>query len=197
MSKENLALVNIPVSMITLLAPILIRDTRRQLTWFTRTYVLYLISAIPTAIYVYSTPQILSKNYYYLLLIVLLTINEFVLVLRFAAQVGFFAAISDPRIGGTYMTFLVTINNLGFALNSSIILYLAEYLPKAYAYVISVALCFFLGMIWFFSSYRTLMQLEHLPTKEWYLKDDYFKNERNAVTLSNDEVHDEMIVSGA
>ena len=34
-------------------------------------------------------------------------------VLQFVAQMSFFAKISDPSIGGTYMTLLNTIANLG------------------------------------------------------------------------------------
>ena len=169
MPKHNLALVNIPVTLIAIIAPLLIRHTKQPLIWFAGSYVFYLISAIPIAALVYFTPQMLDSSYYYPLLIGLLALNEFVMMLRFAAQVGFFASISDPRIGGTYMTFLVTIHNLGFALNSSIVLYLADQLPKQYAYVLAVGSCITVGFIWFAVSYRILQRLQQLSTQQWYL----------------------------
>jgi MFS transporter, PAT family, solute carrier family 33 (acetyl-CoA transportor), member 1 len=168
-SKQNLALVNIPVTLIAIVAPMVIRHTKLPLIWFAGSYVLCLITAIPVAAVVYFTPQMLTTNYYYPLLIFLLALNEFAMVLRFAAQIGFFASISDPRIGGTYMTFLVTIYNLGFALHSSIVLYVAEWLPKHYAYILAVGLCITVGCIWFAFSYRILQQLQQLPTQQWYL----------------------------
>ncbi|CAF3933200.1 unnamed protein product [Rotaria sp. Silwood1] len=129
--REYLALVNIPVTLITIAAPLIIRHTELPLIWYAGSYLLYLISGIPIAAYVYFTPRIISTSYYYPLLILLLAWNEFIMTLRFAAQVGFFASISEPRIGGTYMTLLVTLHNLGFALHSSIILYVANWLPKS------------------------------------------------------------------
>ena len=141
MSRENLALVNIPVTLVAIISPLLIRHTKVPLMWFAGSYVFYLISALPIVALIYFTPYMIAYNYYYPLLISSLALNEFVMILRFAAQVGFFASICDPRIGGTYMTFLVTIHNLGFAVNSSIVLYLAEYLPKKYAYIIAVGSC--------------------------------------------------------
>jgi PAT family acetyl-CoA transporter-like MFS transporter 1 len=124
---------------------------------------------LPIAAYVYFTPSMISFIYYYPVLILLLGLNEFCTVLRFSAHVGFFASISEPRIGGTYMTFLVTLLNLGFSLNSSIILYAANWFPKKYAYVIAVGISILLGAMWFGFSYRTLTKLQKLPTKKWYL----------------------------
>lgn len=157
------------MTLIAIIAPLLIRHTKQPLIWFAGSYVFYLISAIPIAALVYFTPQMLASSYYYPLLVCLLALNEFVMMLRFSAQVGFFASISDPRIGGTYMTFLVTIHNLGFALNSSIVLYLADRLHKQYAYVLAVGLCITVGFIWFAFSYRTIQQMQQLPTQQWYL----------------------------
>jgi len=95
--------------------------------------------------------------------------SEFAVALRTAAQVGFYASISEPRIGGTYMTFLVTIGNLGGALNSSIILYLASWLPKNYAYIIAVIICIVLGSLWLILSLRMIKRLQNLPIQKWYL----------------------------
>ncbi len=169
MPRENLALISIPVTVTSIIVPLIIRHTKRPLIWFARSYVLHLINAIPLAAYVYFTPRMISSGYYYPVLILLLVLNEFIKTLEFTAHVGFFASISDPLIGGTYMTFLVTLSNLGFALNSSVVLYAANWLPKRYAYLIAVASCNLLGILWFALSYRTLKRLQKLPTHKWYL----------------------------
>ncbi|CAF1392400.1 unnamed protein product [Rotaria sordida] len=70
--REYLALVNIPVTLIAIMAPLTIRHTELPLTWFAGCYALNLISGIPIAAFVYFTPQIISMSYYYPLLILLL-----------------------------------------------------------------------------------------------------------------------------
>ena len=169
LSQATLALIEVPVTLVSLIAPFVIRHTTQPLTWFARSYLLYLLSGIPIAAYVYFTPRIMHTNYYYPLLILLLACNEFIRVLRFTAQVGFFASISEPRIGGTYMTLLATLHNLGFSINSTAILYAANWFPKQYAYVIVVISCTIFGIIWLIFSFRMLQELENLPAHRWYL----------------------------
>lgn len=51
--------------------------------------------------------------FFYVILVVVMSLNELAGNFIFGAQMTFFAKISDPLIGGTYMTFLNTISNLG------------------------------------------------------------------------------------
>lgn len=67
------------------------------------------------------------------------------------------------------MTFLATLSNLGGAINSSIILYAFNWLPKKYDYLIAVLACNILGILWFSFSYRTLKRLQKLPVWKWHL----------------------------
>lgn len=50
---------------------------------------------------------------FFAILIVVAALNELAGNFIFGAQMTFFAKISDPLIGGTYMTFLNTVSNLG------------------------------------------------------------------------------------
>ena len=112
-----------------------------------------------------------------------------------SAQVGFFASISEPRIGGTYMTLLVTLYNLGFALNSSAVLFAANWLPKKYAYVIAVSSCFVLGIIWLGFSFRTLKRLQKLPTYKWYLIPETNTNDATAPDEQDKSDHEVSLIS--
>ncbi|PHJ22804.1 acetyl-coenzyme a transporter [Cystoisospora suis] len=47
--------------------------------------------------------------------------------LMFVSQMAFFAQVSDPRIGGTYMTFLNTVTNLGVKWPNTLSLLLMDY----------------------------------------------------------------------
>ena len=194
MPQATLALVEIPVTLVSITAPLVIRNTKQPLTWFSRSYVLYLISGLPIAAYVYFTPHIIYSNYYYLFLVLLLTCNEFIRVLRFTAQVGFFASISEPRIGGTYMTLLATLHNLGFSINSSLVLYAASLLPKQYAYIIAVISCTIFGVIWLVFSFRTLKRLENQPITEWYLKPETIKDDTATSVEQGENDHDILLI---
>lgn len=50
---------------------------------------------------------------FYAILLLVMSLNELAGNFIFGAQMTFFAKISDPLIGGTYMTFLNTISNMG------------------------------------------------------------------------------------
>lgn len=168
--QANLALINIPVTLVSIIGPVLIRRTEEPLTWLIRAYVLCLITALPIAAYVHFTPRMIFSSYYYPLLILLLACGEFAAILRPAAIFGFYASICEPRIGGTYITFLVTMGNLGASLNSSAILYIASWLPKRYAFVIAVAAGIILGSLWLALSLRTINRLQKLPIYKWHLR---------------------------
>ena len=70
-------------------------------------------------------------------LVVIMVINEIAGSLIFASVMSFFAKISDPAIGGTYMTLLNTVTNLGAKWPNATALYLlpkltfAQCVPKA------------------------------------------------------------------
>ncbi|CAF4364856.1 unnamed protein product, partial [Adineta steineri] len=141
------------------------------------------------------TPRIISSGYYYPVLILLLAVNDFVMTMRAAAHIGFFASISEPRIGGTYMTFLVTLSNLGFAVNSSTVLYVANLLPKKYAYVIAVGASSFLGIVWFVLSFRMVKQLQKLPTYKWYIKQETTANKAVSPEKKGQNEHEMSLIS--
>ncbi|CAF1298887.1 unnamed protein product [Adineta ricciae] len=166
--RDSLALVNIPVTLITVFAPLIIRRTKRPLLWLIKMYILNLLIAIPVAVYIHFTGKMLASGYYYPILILLMSISDFIKTLISAACVGFFASICEPRIGGTYMTFLVTISNLGGAINSSIVLYVSNWLPKKYDYLLATCACEVLGILLLVFAYRVLIRLQDLPTHKWY-----------------------------
>lgn len=50
--------------------------------------------------------------------------------MMFVAILAFFSRISDPRFGGTYMTLLNTLSNLGFVWSSTVALQLVDLLTS-------------------------------------------------------------------
>ena len=168
--QETLGLLNIPLIIVKILVPFCITDTHRPLTWFYRSYIPRLCMCILIAIYIHFTPQLLSQWYFYPILVVIFVINESVIYLMLVSRIGFYTRISDPQIGGTYITLLTMLGNLGAGLTSSLVLFTAGQIqPQSMAYPLLVGICFLLGCLWLAIQYRTIGQLESLPIEEWHL----------------------------
>jgi PAT family acetyl-CoA transporter-like MFS transporter 1 len=75
----------------------------------------------------YFNNSILIKSIFFYVLIITQLLHEIAGTFIFISFMTFFSKISDPNIGGTYMTFLNTMSNLGTMWPSSLALWL---LPK-------------------------------------------------------------------
>lgn len=145
------------------------------------------------AIYICFTPYIISEWYFYPILICLFMLNESLIYLMLVSRVGFYARISDPCIGGTYITLLSMLGNLGASLTSSAVLYIAGYIqPYKIAYPFLVSICFLLGCLWLTVQYRTMRQLQTLPLDEWHLlssrtESDIVDEDAQDICLHEDE----------
>lgn len=88
----------------------------------------------------------------------------------FVAHMSFFAKVSDPAIGGTYMTFLNTIHNLGNMWASTFCLKMADHVKAITGYDGFYALCgacALYGVIWLLLFRPMLLKLQGLPVSEW------------------------------
>ncbi len=80
-------------------------------------------------------------------------------------------------------------------MNSSIVLYSANWLPKRYAYVIAVIACTIFGVLWLGFSFRTLKRLQRLPTHEWYLKSETSADDAMMSIEQDENNHGALLVS--
>jgi len=69
-----------------------------------------------------------TPYYFYSALITAVIVHEIGSNMMFVSQMAFYAKVSDPAIGGTYMTLLNTISNLGSKWPNSASLYIMDYL---------------------------------------------------------------------
>ncbi|CAF0801255.1 unnamed protein product [Rotaria sordida] len=186
--KESLGLLGIPLIFVKILIPFCITQTNRPLTWYNRAYLPRLFMCILIAIYIYFTPYILFQWYFYPILTCLFILNESLIYLMLVSRVGFYARISDPCIGGTYITLLSMLGNLGASLTSSAVLYIAEWIkPDRLAYPLLVGICFLLGCLWLIMQYRTVLRLQALPIEKWHL---------SSMTIVSDDINEEPPETG-
>ena len=92
------------------------------------------------ALFVYLTPFFQNNNktfpwYYYALAILIFGIQQIFVYSMFVSQMAFFATVSDPKIGGTYMTLLNTLTNLGKRTNLSILKILLRHFQVAIGFL--------------------------------------------------------------
>jgi MFS transporter, PAT family, solute carrier family 33 (acetyl-CoA transportor), member 1 len=77
-----------------------------------------LFLGIVMAVFVYFTPLFQQADktfpwYFFALAVIIYAIHQVFVYNMFVSLMAFFAQISDPKIGGTYMTLLNTLSNLG------------------------------------------------------------------------------------
>ena len=84
-------------------------------------------------------------------------------------RVGFYAQISERRIGGTYITLVSTIGNIGQTVSNTAVNNIAAWLPEKHAYSIETAGCTVIGIVWLLLSWRMMHRLQALPVKKWHL----------------------------
>ncbi|CAF2995276.1 unnamed protein product [Rotaria socialis] len=207
--KDSLALLAIPLTPLEILLPFFIAKYttgRKPLNVFANSHPFRLFLGIIMALFVYFTPSFQNYNktfpwYYYALAILIFSIQQIFVYSMFVSQMAFFAQVSDPKIGGTYMTLLNTLTNLGSSWVSTAVLYSADFLtwkkctlsdggcrtpadekncamlggicrPFIDPYYIAVAISTIAGIIWIIWKYQTMMRLQDLPISSWKVPDE-------------------------
>lgn len=135
-------------------------------------------------------------SYYYIVVIIVLYFHRFVQDCFFVTLLAFFNRVSDPVIGGTYMTLLNTINNLGGVWPSFISLWLLDYSTFKHCsvdgfscntketmatcskaggqcnitvdgYYIEMIILSLIGFIWLIWARKRIEKIESLPPTSW------------------------------
>uniref|UniRef100_A0A0K8TJM3 Acetyl-coenzyme A transporter 1 n=1 Tax=Lygus hesperus TaxID=30085 RepID=A0A0K8TJM3_LYGHE len=119
--KEKLAVLAVPIVPLQIILPIIItkmNHPRRPMDLYLKAFPYRLAFNLVGALFVCVTPMIIKANtdipfYYYFLLTGILAIHQVTTSAMFVQQMAFFAMVSDADAGGTYMTLLNTLANLG------------------------------------------------------------------------------------
>merc|ERR1719447_1071468 len=132
--KDKLAMLAIPMIPLQIILPwIISRYTSgpRPMDVFVAALPVRLVLCLVTVGVVYITPtfKLLDGSFplsYYCLLVAVYGIYQVALYSMFVSIMAFFAKISDPAVGGTYMTLLNTVTNLGGNWPSTLALWLVD-----------------------------------------------------------------------
>ncbi|OUC46481.1 AmpG permease [Trichinella nativa] len=119
--KDMLALLAVPIIPLELLLPVVIgkyTTGRRPLTAYLTAYPYRNMLSLVFALMVWWTPYWKQPDgqypvAYYALILLIFALQQVALHCMFVSQMAFHAKVSDPTVGGTYMTLLNTVANLG------------------------------------------------------------------------------------
>ncbi|XP_017955581.1 acetyl-coenzyme A transporter 1 [Drosophila navojoa] len=202
--KEKLALLAIPVIPLQLILPLIVgkyTNGPRPLDVYLKAIPYRIVFATVASVIAYVTPYLISGGevpvYYYVLLVFSYGCYQVFLYSMFVAAMAFFAKISDPAVGGTYMTFLNTLCNLGGNWPNTVVLWLVDVLTIKQCttrpdnlcqdkdeqqacssasgtceiifdgYYLEAAVCVIYGIIWLAVVRKWIVHLQNLPNKAW------------------------------
>lgn len=134
--KDKLALLAIPMVPLQIFLPLAVSKYTtgpKPMEVYIKAIPFRIVFGLFASTIVALTPYTLGSNgdvpyYMYAILLVNYAFYQICLYCMFVAVMAFFAKISDPAVGGTYMTLLNTICNLGGNWPTSIVLWLVDVL---------------------------------------------------------------------
>lgn len=128
---------------------------------------------------VYADGKVPNINYFCSLVIVLVT-HQIAGDLIFSSMMSFFTKVADPSIGGTYMTLLNTIANLGSKWTAASLWLLPKITFKSCqgtkcdfnfdGYTIQTFVCSLIGVLWIISMKGNINKLKLSRTEDWLLQ---------------------------
>ncbi|RLN88483.1 hypothetical protein BBJ28_00024491 [Nothophytophthora sp. Chile5] len=136
MKKEKLALLSPILIPLGIVIPVLLGrriKPSQPLNLFLWGYPVRLVVGLMYAGIVYFTPMAMAQGedthlVFYGVILAVGALHELAANMMYVPQMAFYARVSDPSIGGTYMTFLNTVTNLGTKWPNSLSLAVVDHL---------------------------------------------------------------------
>lgn len=129
--KEKLSIMNTPFQIIQILTPIFFGNASKPLELFLKVYPLRMLLTLILAVFVWLTPFFENTDHHYswsffAIYFILNGVYSLIFAVLSLTKTMFFTQISDKSIGGTYMTLMNTISNIGVNWPSTLALYLVD-----------------------------------------------------------------------
>uniref|UniRef100_A0A8C3QHY5 Acetyl-coenzyme A transporter 1 n=1 Tax=Cyanoderma ruficeps TaxID=181631 RepID=A0A8C3QHY5_9PASS len=131
--KEHLALLAVPMVPLQIILPLIISKYTagpQPLNTFYKAMPYRLLLGLEFAFLVWWAPKVKHEGgfplYYYAVVVLSYALHQITLYSMYVAIMAFNAKVSDPLIGGTYMTLLNTVSNLGGNWPSTVALWLVD-----------------------------------------------------------------------
>jgi len=203
--KEQLATMAIFMIPLQIVLPIFISkysNSRRPMDLYVKVYPYRLFYNVVAMLLVSMTPYLLGSDgtvplHNSIFLVVILSAHQAVTNIMFVQSMAFYAKISDSSYGGTYMTLLNTVSNLGAQWSSTAALWAIDFLTHKSCstdplntcssqhlshvceegggkcnvwfdgFYTETVICTIFGLLWFRWGKRTIVSLQMKPQTAW------------------------------
>ncbi|XP_055608396.1 acetyl-coenzyme A transporter 1 [Uranotaenia lowii] len=202
--KDKLALLVVPLVPLQIILPLVISKYTtgpRPMEVYLRAIPYRIGMTVLAAAVVWFTPVMIYNNhvpyYYYMILLTNYGLYQIALYSMFVAVMAFFARVSDPAVGGTYMTLLNTLSNLGGNWPTTVVLWMVDVLTwkrcsinddntcsnttdqeictndggkcniEIDGYYIEIVICLVYGILWYQWGKHKIRYLQNLPLNAW------------------------------
>jgi PAT family acetyl-CoA transporter-like MFS transporter 1 len=205
-SKDDIMIINTAMFVIKAIIPLIVgkyTSGPKPMTIYLNIAPFRLLWNISFVALIYYTPKIIKHNgvidipiYYYVILVFIVAVHDMLSNIMIIATLAFFSRISDSRFGGTYMTLLNTLTNIGGAWTQSVSLGLVDLLSfnectnnvkndcstlslqstckinggqcvDVNGYYVETAMCTILGVIWLSIFGKILKKLQTRSLSSW------------------------------
>ncbi|XP_016657601.1 acetyl-coenzyme A transporter 1-like isoform X2 [Acyrthosiphon pisum] len=136
--KENIMVIHTTILVLKIIVPLVIAKYTsglKPLNIYLTATPIRLLWNILFLVFIYYTPKLITMNgsvnipiYYYALLVLILSIHNILPNIMGVSTLAFISRISDPRFGGTYVTLLNTLSNLGKAWSNTVAIGMVDFL---------------------------------------------------------------------
>ncbi|XP_050521728.1 acetyl-coenzyme A transporter 1-like isoform X2 [Daktulosphaira vitifoliae] len=134
--KDDLAMIGLLIIPLQIILPVLISkytSGSKPMNVYLKSIPYRLTIGVIITILVHFTPSFINNSghvsmFYYMLVMISFFLHQLTLYSMFVSVMAFFARISDPKIGGTNMTLLNTLTNLGTAWANTAALWMTDFL---------------------------------------------------------------------
>lgn len=182
--KEHLWYMMSALMPVSILLPLIASkwtSRKRPMDLALRTFPLRVLLGPVTAAVVYCTPPVVDPPPYrfYGVLVVVCFVGTVAREFIFVAQQSFFARISDPAMGGSYMSLLSTIASIGSAWPAPLMFYLVDLFTCQEAhscdyyqtdgFYIVLGLSTVVGVLWYLVGVHVVNLLQLQQLKDWHV----------------------------
>ncbi|KAL0268652.1 UNVERIFIED_CONTAM: hypothetical protein PYX00_010502 [Menopon gallinae] len=205
--REKMALLAVPMVPLQVLLPLYLTrhiSGPNTMQMYLKAYPYRLVFGILFAVLVWTTPSFIKNEgiptYYYVIFIIIYCFHQVTANSMYVSQMAFFAKVSDPAVGGTYMTLMNTLANAGGTWPQSLSLWLVDHLSvkqcstdalnncansvklkacestngicvtKIDGYYAEVVLCTVVGCLWLIWGRKAIKKLDSFSVKSYSIE---------------------------
>jgi MFS transporter, PAT family, solute carrier family 33 (acetyl-CoA transportor), member 1 len=147
--------------------------TKKPMKNYQQVYIWRIVLQVVSVVTVVVAPMILDDSsgnlWFYSYVFVLSLVSTAAMQIMFTAKMTFFSKVSDPAIGGTYMTVLNTISNIGSNVAQQISYRAVDtiHIPGVDGFLVVAGAALVYGCVWISVFSKSMTRLDTMKIDKW------------------------------